>query len=62
VWKSVVFDGGPDRRCYRSELVVGEVNCRHGAALLLYRSDRMTNEPPAPQSFADCQSPRAPER
>jgi hypothetical protein len=28
--KAVVFDGAPDGRRYRSELVVREVNCRHG--------------------------------
>ena len=33
VGKSVVFDGAPDCRCYRGELVVGEVNCRHGEVL-----------------------------
>jgi hypothetical protein len=27
---SVFFDDAPDCRCHRSELVVGEVNCRHG--------------------------------
>ena len=30
VRKLVVFDGAPDDRRYRGELVVGEVNCRHG--------------------------------
>ena len=30
--KAVVFDGAPDCRCYRGELVGGEVNCRHGLA------------------------------
>ena len=28
--KSVVFDGAPNRCCYRGKLVVGEVNCRPG--------------------------------
>jgi hypothetical protein len=26
----VVFDGAPDCRCYRGQLVGGEVNYRHG--------------------------------
>jgi hypothetical protein len=26
---SVAFDGATDCRCYRGELGVGEVNCRH---------------------------------
>jgi hypothetical protein len=34
VGKLVVFDGAPDRRCYRSKLVVGEVNCRHGSDII----------------------------
>ena len=34
VGKSVVFDGAPDRRCCRSKLVVGEVNCRHGPDII----------------------------
>ena len=32
--KSVVFDGAPDRRCYRGQLVVSEVNCRHGPDII----------------------------
>ena len=32
--KPVVFDGAPDCRCYRGELVVGEVNCRHGPDII----------------------------
>jgi hypothetical protein len=34
VGKSVVFDGAPDCRSYRGELVVGEVNCRHGSDII----------------------------
>jgi hypothetical protein len=30
VGKSIVFDRAPDYRCYRGELVGGEVNGRHG--------------------------------
>lgn len=32
--ESVVFNGAPDCRCYRGELVVGEVNCRHGPDII----------------------------
>ena len=32
--KSVVFDGAPDCRSYRGELVIGEVNCRHGSDIV----------------------------
>jgi hypothetical protein len=32
VGKSVVFDGAPNRRYYRGEFVVGEIDCRHGSA------------------------------
>jgi hypothetical protein len=30
VGELVAFDGAPDGRCYRGELVVGKVKCRHG--------------------------------
>ena len=32
--ESVVFNGAPDCRCYRGELVIGEVNCRHGPDII----------------------------
>jgi hypothetical protein len=34
VGKLVVLDGAPDCRRYRGELVVGEVNCRHGPDII----------------------------
>jgi hypothetical protein len=35
VGKLVVFDGAPDGRCYRGELVGGEVNRRHGLIIMI---------------------------
>jgi hypothetical protein len=41
VRESVVFCGAPDRRCHRGELVVGEVNYRHGLDIIgLYWSSK----------------------
>ena len=38
---SVAFDDATDCRCHRGQLVVGEVNCRHGLDIIgLYLSSK----------------------
>jgi hypothetical protein len=35
VRKSIALYDAPACRCYRGELVVGEVNCRHGLIIII---------------------------